>query len=697
MEKMLKSILLAVACLVLLLVVFSSVGRTDERDVSGWTILGLDVPNYADGACRRIPRTERSWIRHYKIEVRWEKAQPTQERFEWNYYDRQIKAAVDDGARSILLLVGGPVPEWARDPKYGEFAKKAPPKNLGDWYRFCANLAERYGEVVDLYEIWNEPGWDRDAEAFRREKVFHFGGQVESDYVQLLRLAYAAIKKTDPSSWVISGALINSFIMDPEKGWELYGYMYGDYELSGKNVDLYISSGSTLSVRREVEFSFKNTDGMDGEPDHDRTESAKWVFLISDPGKEGKRTFLVLENPTDKATRVELVLRDEEGNISSLALVVASSSFSKVCIGAAGVGGYFSSTGCGVVEAFSEVPIQARIYECLRSEGSEADEIMVNNGMYFHLDEADERDIIGEEVLLYNPNELAVDAKIVFRNENAEEIRNTINISPGCCRRMIVERDIRYLYENALTPSERSLQIDADRPIFAKRYLAFSYPRSWRGYTECSGVTDPQSEHSIPVSAGDYSVKEFLVIKNETESEVNMNLEFYSSGVCFKNVSDSLPPSEARAFDLKIWLGLSGYCDMIAVHPYGFPETWGKYYRSLAERLRGLGVDKELVVTEIGWPNYADNNPQAYSEAQQAEALRTGLNGLRDAGCRKVWIYKVMDEPPGRSWDKTYFGLFKYDGTPHPAWEVYKEMQAKNRTARNYRLFNGQMRICGIL
>ena len=53
------------------------------------------------------------------------------------------------------------------------------------------------------------------------------------------------------------------------------------------------------------------------------------------------------------------------------------------------------------------------------------------------------------------------------------------------------------------------------------------------------------------------------------------------------------------------------------------------------------------------------------------------MGGLFNSGCRKIWIYRDLDEPPGTSWDKCYYGLFDHLGNPHPAWGSYKSWQSQ--------------------
>jgi hypothetical protein len=142
-----------------------------------------------------------------------------------------------------------------------------------------------------------------------------------------------------------------------------------------------------------------------------------------------------------------------------------------------------------------------------------------------------------------------------------------------------------------------------------------------------------------------------------------------------------LRPMSMTRMDINVFLGFDMHCDMIAVHPYRSPGNWGTFYANLVQAMRSIGMDKEITVTEIGWLHFKDDQPEMFNEQQQADAIGDwGIGPLREAGCRKIWVYKDMDEKPGRSWDKCYFGLFGYDGTPHPSWYEYKGWQSRNPT-----------------
>jgi hypothetical protein len=139
----------------------------------------------------------------------------------------------------------------------------------------------------------------------------------------------------------------------------------------------------------------------------------------------------------------------------------------------------------------------------------------------------------------------------------------------------------------------------------------------------------------------------------------------------------TLPPLSRTTLDINRLIGFNGPCDMIAVHPYKSPSNWGPFYANVVSTVRSRGAGQEVAATEIGWPHYSDVSG-GFSEAGQAAALGAqGVKGLFDNGCRKIWIYRDMDEDPGTAWDGNYYGLFNYLGVAHPAWNVYLQWQAQ--------------------
>ncbi|MEB2286979.1 MAG: LysM peptidoglycan-binding domain-containing protein [Anaerolineae bacterium] len=134
------------------------------------------------------------------LEVTWVKQQ-----IEWAIYEAnagsinwapldEIVNALDGAGFNILLSVGS-APGWARDSDQ----EKGPPTDYQTYANFIGQLAQRYKGKVDAYEVWNEQNLRREWNTPR--------GISAASYVELLRLAYTAIKNADSSALVVTGGL----------------------------------------------------------------------------------------------------------------------------------------------------------------------------------------------------------------------------------------------------------------------------------------------------------------------------------------------------------------------------------------------------------------------------------------------------------------------------------------------------------
>lgn len=131
-----------------------------------------------------------SWAKGY---VNWATVEPEPGQYRWIDPDNVVKA-YGDRELKILLRIHG-TPAWARPE--GSLLSH-PPTNLDDFARFVTALATRYKGRVAAYEIWNEPN------------LQYEWGNLEPDpaaYTDLLKTAFLAIKKVDPTAIVVSGGL----------------------------------------------------------------------------------------------------------------------------------------------------------------------------------------------------------------------------------------------------------------------------------------------------------------------------------------------------------------------------------------------------------------------------------------------------------------------------------------------------------
>lgn len=133
--------------------------------------------------------------------------------FPWNeieaepgQYDREpwdtIVSAIAEFPQLELVAVLMNAPKHAS----GSDIASAPPGDPAGFARFARDFAQRYGDVIDYYQIWDEPNLEaawgqRDPEPVR--------------YLALLQAAWKAIHNVDPEAMVIAAALAPTFEQGP--------------------------------------------------------------------------------------------------------------------------------------------------------------------------------------------------------------------------------------------------------------------------------------------------------------------------------------------------------------------------------------------------------------------------------------------------------------------------------------------------
>ncbi|MCC7361633.1 MAG: O-antigen ligase family protein [Anaerolineales bacterium] len=165
------------------------------------SIRGVNVAleQYGDPAAVVAQLTGLPWLRQT---FAWDEIEPQRGGYAWTTWDRVVGAATSGDHQLIAVLNYSP--EWARPAGR---PRSAPPLAVEDFAAFAGAFAERYGEAVSVYQIWDEPnlasGW---------------GDQPPSagDYAALLEAAYGAIHAADPSATVLAGALAPTLETGPD-------------------------------------------------------------------------------------------------------------------------------------------------------------------------------------------------------------------------------------------------------------------------------------------------------------------------------------------------------------------------------------------------------------------------------------------------------------------------------------------------
>ena len=196
--------------------------------VNGGPLDGANSPNNYDGnlshdaslrgkSFQWMTEAGINWYRNYgsdNIVYSWNWVEPARGQFDWSKWDLLAREAQKKNI-ALLASIGNGVPRWAnnsanwRDKPLDLYSE---PMQNTSWYQYVRAMVERYdgdgtGDMPGLtlpikhWGVWNEPDL-RTAWNPPNYPPHQFNGSVQ-DYVQLMRVAYSAIKDADPTAVVV--------------------------------------------------------------------------------------------------------------------------------------------------------------------------------------------------------------------------------------------------------------------------------------------------------------------------------------------------------------------------------------------------------------------------------------------------------------------------------------------------------------
>jgi O-antigen ligase len=132
------------------------------------------------------------WIRQI---ASWREIAVTSTQFNWQLWDT-LTDTLQDYPDIQLIAVLVDAPDWATDNRHSD--AWSTPLDLHDFSNFVQQFATRYGDVVDYYQVWDEPnirlGWGNE-------------NPNPTHYFAMLQESYLAIHQADSSAHVIAAAL----------------------------------------------------------------------------------------------------------------------------------------------------------------------------------------------------------------------------------------------------------------------------------------------------------------------------------------------------------------------------------------------------------------------------------------------------------------------------------------------------------
>ncbi|MBE0691070.1 MAG: beta-galactosidase, partial [Anaerolineae bacterium] len=140
-----------------------------------------------------------TWVRQF---FKWDAVEAEAGVFNWAGYDAIVEAIADAGDLELVAVLNG-TPGWVTQASVGATQPLPPnavrfPPDPADFAAFAHAFAERYGDKIDVYQIWDEPNLT---------EAWGMGEPRAAEYSALLEAAYVAIHSADADAQVIMGAL----------------------------------------------------------------------------------------------------------------------------------------------------------------------------------------------------------------------------------------------------------------------------------------------------------------------------------------------------------------------------------------------------------------------------------------------------------------------------------------------------------
>ena len=148
-----------------------------------------------ESALAQIRGAQFRWIRQFAY---WDEIETEPGEFDWRAWDRVARALRRyPELEPVAVLMNSPA--WAREDRgLEEPTRTAPPQSLADFTAFVREFAARYGDVIDHYQVWDEPNLG-DAWGGRDPRP--------AEYVALLAATREAILRSDPSARIVAAGL----------------------------------------------------------------------------------------------------------------------------------------------------------------------------------------------------------------------------------------------------------------------------------------------------------------------------------------------------------------------------------------------------------------------------------------------------------------------------------------------------------
>jgi len=440
-----------------------------------------------------------------------------------------------------------------------------------------------------------------------------------------------------------------------------------------KDVSARVSSNKPIVVERPLYFLYHGAwDG--GSVGSGVPELSKVWFLAEGATQPGFQTWISLMNPGANLAHVKITYMFPNGETQVQQISMAPTSRETVLVNdIVGPNKDVSAKVEASEPVIAERPMYFLYHNAWSGGDSQVGATTPANSWFFSegTTRSNQYDGAFEEwISIQNPGEKPAHVNFTYMFQNGATQSDAKTVAPHSRETILVN--------NVVGPDKDvSVQLDSDQGIIAERPMYFNYHNKYDGGDVELGCTALAKTWYFAEGTTRAGFEEWLTLQNPslTETTATISFMFGDSTTGTKHVT--LPPKSRTTVGINDSVSMAAYCDGVAVNPYQYPQYWVEYYNKIKNICMRHGYEnREVVISEIGWPHASTKNPGAYSpEGQRAAICEQGIAPLFNAGCRKIWIYEDVDDPPGTSWDAIDDGLFYYGGNPTPAWNEYKKWQ----------------------
>ena len=177
------------------------------------TVCGINHAFVSADLIRLASKAGVTWYRDWSL--KWQHMEPAKGEYHWELADVQIDRVVHEGVSLMALLPPFPATDWNSEaPDSLKLTKDYPgirmrqafaPKDPKDLNVFSEQTVTRYKDRVHVWEFLNEPVYTSYALPANRDRSSVGKSYTPADYVALLEIAAAGMKKADPTCKVMGG------------------------------------------------------------------------------------------------------------------------------------------------------------------------------------------------------------------------------------------------------------------------------------------------------------------------------------------------------------------------------------------------------------------------------------------------------------------------------------------------------------